>query len=313
MRYVCTISECSLLAHRGLCQTTLSLISSRWTTSWMMTHPAGAALHARTCPPRCRKAYPTPRRQLDPHTPNVSGGTGIATECAWKAPSHPRFVPRVVGRSLIDALTPLLRRGEPWGQHQCVLGCRRDVRDGGDTPARLSACGTPTSVGCLHSRYRWQWQLYKSNSCALASELPHTLFRLNHFAMVTNTPSVEKSLHDLDVKGQDIEHREDNPDATGSSPPDSVSVDLEYKDENEEPVLHRRTYFALLALFLLNYTQVVALNGPPSVVSMIASRSGHPLTRNSSRIWARMSTVLQTRLGFLMLCPLFKPSVGRSL
>ena len=37
-------------------------------------------------------------------------------------------------------------------------------------------------------------------------------------------------------------------------------------DEEEEPELHLRTYFALLAMFLLNLVQVLALQGPPSVV-----------------------------------------------
>lgn len=48
---------------------------------------------------------------------------------------------------------------------------------------------------------------------------------------------------------------------------DVAEVDLVYADENEEPVFHRRTYIALLALFILNYVQIVALNGPPGIVS----------------------------------------------
>lgn len=38
-------------------------------------------------------------------------------------------------------------------------------------------------------------------------------------------------------------------------------------DEEVEPELHARTYVALLAMFLLNMVQVVALQGPPAVVS----------------------------------------------
>lgn len=46
-----------------------------------------------------------------------------------------------------------------------------------------------------------------------------------------------------------------------------VDTDLVYADENEEPAFHHRTYIALLALFILNYVQIVALNGPPGIVS----------------------------------------------
>lgn len=48
---------------------------------------------------------------------------------------------------------------------------------------------------------------------------------------------------------------------------DATNADLVYDDEDEEPVFHHRTYLALLALFILNYVQVVALNGPPGIVS----------------------------------------------
>jgi hypothetical protein len=44
-----------------------------------------------------------------------------------------------------------------------------------------------------------------------------------------------------------------------------VTTDLAY-DEDDEPVFHHRTYFALASLFILNYVQVVALNGPPGIV-----------------------------------------------
>lgn len=42
--------------------------------------------------------------------------------------------------------------------------------------------------------------------------------------------------------------------------------DFVYEDE-EEPEFHTRTYFALIAMFLLNFVQVLALQGPPAVVS----------------------------------------------
>jgi hypothetical protein len=39
-----------------------------------------------------------------------------------------------------------------------------------------------------------------------------------------------------------------------------------YDDNDEEPELHARTYFALAAMFFLNLVQVLALQGPPAVV-----------------------------------------------
>lgn len=44
---------------------------------------------------------------------------------------------------------------------------------------------------------------------------------------------------------------------------------LVYNDIEEEPELHLRTYVALLAMFILNLVQVVALQGPPAVVRPI--------------------------------------------
>ena len=40
-----------------------------------------------------------------------------------------------------------------------------------------------------------------------------------------------------------------------------------FDEEEVEPELHARTWIALAAFFLLNYTQVVALQGPSAVVS----------------------------------------------
>lgn len=42
---------------------------------------------------------------------------------------------------------------------------------------------------------------------------------------------------------------------------------LVYNQDDEEPELHARTYFAVAAMFLLNMVQVLALQGPPTVVS----------------------------------------------
>ena len=52
-----------------------------------------------------------------------------------------------------------------------------------------------------------------------------------------------------------------------------VAGNLVYDENDEEPQLHFRTYFALLAMFLLNLVQTFALQGPPAVVWMILTSS----------------------------------------
>ena len=42
---------------------------------------------------------------------------------------------------------------------------------------------------------------------------------------------------------------------------------LHYDEGDQEPELHARTYVALFAMFMLNGVQVLALQGPPAVVS----------------------------------------------
>lgn len=44
--------------------------------------------------------------------------------------------------------------------------------------------------------------------------------------------------------------------------------DLTYDNEEEEPQFHWRTVVACVAMFMLNFVQVVALEGPPAVVSL---------------------------------------------
>lgn len=44
-------------------------------------------------------------------------------------------------------------------------------------------------------------------------------------------------------------------------------VNLVYNDIEEEPEIHFRTYVAVAAMLILNYVQIIALQGPPVVVS----------------------------------------------
>jgi hypothetical protein len=48
---------------------------------------------------------------------------------------------------------------------------------------------------------------------------------------------------------------------------DKDDGNLHYDEVDVEPELHMRTYIALAAMFMLNMVQVVALQGPPAVVS----------------------------------------------
>lgn len=51
------------------------------------------------------------------------------------------------------------------------------------------------------------------------------------------------------------------------------AVNLVYDAVDEEPEICMRTWIALAAMFLLNYVQVVALQGPPAVVSELWSQA----------------------------------------
>lgn len=47
----------------------------------------------------------------------------------------------------------------------------------------------------------------------------------------------------------------------------SSQVNLVYSDASQEPEIHLRTYIAVVAMLLLNYVQIIALQGPPLVAS----------------------------------------------
>lgn len=53
-------------------------------------------------------------------------------------------------------------------------------------------------------------------------------------------------------------------------------ANLSYNDDEAEPELHMRTWLALAAMWLLNYVQVVALQGPPAVVCKSVPLCGLP-------------------------------------
>ena len=47
----------------------------------------------------------------------------------------------------------------------------------------------------------------------------------------------------------------------------SPSQNLVYDAVDEEPQIHLRTWIALASMFLMNFVQTFALQGPPAVVS----------------------------------------------
>lgn len=59
----------------------------------------------------------------------------------------------------------------------------------------------------------------------------------------------------------------DEKDVIDSVHVETIADNLVYTEEDEEPELHARTYIAITAMFLLNYVLVLALQGPPAVVS----------------------------------------------
>jgi hypothetical protein len=70
----------------------------------------------------------------------------------------------------------------------------------------------------------------------------------------TDSVQTDSPVHE---KNEEVNHLEN-----GITP----ASNLVYEDD-EEPELHARTYFALAAMFFLNLVQVFALQGPPAVVS----------------------------------------------
>ncbi len=63
----------------------------------------------------------------------------------------------------------------------------------------------------------------------------------------------------------DIKHGHDEQQIE-SCQEEKPSSQFDYNDDEHEPELHARTYYAIAAMFLLNMVQVLALQGPPAVV-----------------------------------------------
>ncbi|KAK4494709.1 hypothetical protein PRZ48_014065 [Zasmidium cellare] len=73
--------------------------------------------------------------------------------------------------------------------------------------------------------------------------------------------------------------------------------DLVYDNADEEPELHVRTVVACVAMFLLNFVQLIALNGPPAVLPFI----GESLDATEKQSWVPNSlSLVQAILGPLI-------------
>jgi hypothetical protein len=89
---------------------------------------------------------------------------------------------------------------------------------------------------------------------------------------------------------------------------------LVYENAEEEPELHARTYLALASMFLLNFVQVVALQGPPAVVCASICPQHSAFRAKfviSYRTLERALTVQHTKPGFPTHCHLYKLSSAR--
>lgn len=140
----------------------------------------------------------------------------------------------------------------------------------------------------------------------------------NMASNVVSDGSVEKTPQPAQ---SDIASVEEKKDFSGENRIEDVSSDhnLHYDEVDLEPELHARTYIALFSMFMLNLVQVVALQGPPAVVSSYPLQSHpekkkavreHPLTAQSEinslvgsvTVW----TTHKPRHGCRILYPSFK-------
>jgi hypothetical protein len=90
----------------------------------------------------------------------------------------------------------------------------------------------------------------------------------------------------------------------------SIETNLVY-DGEVEPEIHLRTWIALAAMFLLNYVQVFALQGPPAVVRITSVRRWATTDFHSFHILAQVSTTRRLRHGFRIHCRSCKQSSVR--
>ncbi|OAQ78164.1 siderophore iron transporter [Purpureocillium lilacinum] len=90
--------------------------------------------------------------------------------------------------------------------------------------------------------------------------------------------STTQATTEPDKDGQTA-HHEDTVDDEKSQP--ASESNLVYSNAEEEPEIHLRTYIALAAMLMLNYVQIIALQGPPVVLENI----GESLHNTAAQTW----------------------------
>lgn len=86
-----------------------------------------------------------------------------------------------------------------------------------------------------------------------------------HHSVPEQGGSFKTEAHHAEQSVTDLESYEPKlaPDAT-------YAGNLAYDDTEHEPEIHIRTWIAVASMFLLNFVQIIALQGPPVVVCRMA-------------------------------------------
>ena len=74
------------------------------------------------------------------------------------------------------------------------------------------------------------------------------------------------------VEGSGISRASDD---QGDNMANVVEGNLTYDNAEQEPEIHFRTWIAVAAMMLLNFVQIIALQGPPVVVSLTFSQASN--------------------------------------
>ncbi|KAG8425488.1 hypothetical protein J3458_002183 [Metarhizium acridum] len=106
--------------------------------------------------------------------------------------------------------------------------------------------------------------------------------------IVTETPRQEEGLNEKSNPGS--------------------QVNLVYSDASQEPEIHLRTYIAVVAMLVLSYVQIIALQGPPLVASETVRAVPCPSAKFcfSWIILDKVSEIALPRPGFPLRCLWFK-------
>ncbi|KAB5576271.1 putative siderophore iron transporter [Coniochaeta sp. 2T2.1] len=88
-----------------------------------------------------------------------------------------------------------------------------------------------------------------------------------------------EEVHEMKVTSQQFEQVSVEAQKEKTEGDDVTKNNLVYDNAEEEPQLHLRTYVAFVALIVLNYVQIIALQGPPAVLTFIGKSLDNPETQ----------------------------------